>query len=120
MADSQKAPVSPAPVASKEDVEKNKVFGVLAYFGVLCLLPILAAKDSKFAMFHGNQGLVLFIGEMVLVFGGFILAFIPVIGWLLSFGLWVLILVLSIMGIVSAAQGEMKPLPLIGDIKIIK
>lgn len=115
-----KQPVSPAPVADKNDVEKNKVFAVLAYFGILCLLPLLAAKDSKFAMFHGNQGLVLFIAEVLLGFGGFILFFLPVIGALISFAVWVLILVLAIMGIVSAANGEMKPLPVIGDIKLLK
>lgn len=116
----QKQPVNPSPVADKNDVEKNKAYAVLAYFGILCLLPLLAAKDSKFAMFHGNQGLVLLIAEVVLAFGGFILFFLPVIGALISFALWVAILVLAIMGIISAANGEMKPLPIIGDIKLLK
>ena len=31
---------------------------ILAYFGILVLIPILAAKDSKFARFHANQGLL--------------------------------------------------------------
>ena len=34
------------------DVEKNKVMGVLAYLGILVLIPILAAKESPFARFH--------------------------------------------------------------------
>ena len=34
---------------------------VLAYFGILVLIPILAAKESKFARFHANQGLILLI-----------------------------------------------------------
>lgn len=33
----------------KADVEQNKVMAILAYFGILVLIPILAAKDSKFA-----------------------------------------------------------------------
>lgn len=41
----------------KADVEQNKVMAILAYFGILVLIPILAAKDSKFARFHANQGL---------------------------------------------------------------
>ncbi len=113
-------PQQARPVADKADIEKNKVFGVLAYFGILFLVPLLAAKESRFAQFHANQGLVLFIGEVILMFGWFILAFIPFIGWLLGFAAWVLLLVLAIMGIVSSAQGEMKPLPIIGDIKLIK
>ena len=46
----------------KADVEQNKVMAILAYFGILVLIPILAAKDSKFARFHANQGLLLCIG----------------------------------------------------------
>ena len=34
--------------------------------GILCLVPILAAKDSPFAKYHANQGLVLFLLEIVL------------------------------------------------------
>ena len=38
-----------------EDAEKNKVMGILAYLGILVLVPILAAKDSPFAKYHANQ-----------------------------------------------------------------
>ena len=43
------------------DIKSNKGVSVLAYFGLLFLVPLLAAKDSKFARFHTNQGIVLFI-----------------------------------------------------------
>ena len=41
------------------DIEKNKAVGILAY--ILFFIPIIAARDSKFAMYHANQGLALFI-----------------------------------------------------------
>jgi|GEM_PF-4342849 len=41
----------------KADVEQNKVMAILAYFGILVLIPILAAKDSKFARFHAQPRL---------------------------------------------------------------
>ncbi len=115
-----KPPVSAAPVADKNDVEQNKVYAILAYLGILVLVPLLAAKESPYAQFHANQGLLLFLAGIALSFAWFILAFIPFIGWLLSFSAWVLLLVLAIMGIVNAAQGEMKKLPIIGDIQLIK
>ena len=37
-----------------EDVQNNKVFAILAYIGILVLVPIFAAKESKFARFHAN------------------------------------------------------------------
>ena len=33
----------------KSDAEENKVFAILAYIGILVLVPILAAPNSKFA-----------------------------------------------------------------------
>ncbi len=107
------------PLASqvdKEDLEKNKVFAILAY--IIFFIPLLAAKDSKFAMYHANQGLVLFLGAVILNFVG---SFIPFIGWFLiiPFGN-LFILVLAILGIVNAANGTLKPLPIIGTIQIIK
>lgn len=53
-----------------------------------------------------------------------IIAVVPVIGWIIALLgaplLWIALLIFAIMGIVSAAKGEMKPLPIIGGIKIIK
>ncbi|MBR3946765.1 MAG: zinc ribbon domain-containing protein [Bacteroidales bacterium] len=112
-----------------EDVQNNKVFAILAYFGILVLVPIFAAKESKFARFHANQGLVLCIVEVVwylisyfislalihsLSFG--FLALWTGISWLVNIG----ILVFAIIGIVNAAQGSTKPMPLFGKFKILK
>jgi len=97
---------------SQEDIDKNKGYAVLSYIGILVLIPILAAKDSKFARFHANQGLVLCLLGIII----FALAnFISIIGIL-----DVAVLVFAIMGIVYAAQGQAKDLPLIGSIKILK
>lgn len=53
-------------VFNSEDVQNNKVMGILAYFGILFLIPLLAAKDSQYARFHTNQGIVLFIFSVAL------------------------------------------------------
>lgn len=99
-----------------KDIEDNKVYAILAYIGILCLVPILAAKDSKFAQFHANQGLILFICGIA----GSIVARIPIFGWIIYPVVSIGIIVLAIMGIVSASKGEMKELPIIGSIKILK
>ncbi|MES2461441.1 MAG: hypothetical protein V4671_12735 [Armatimonadota bacterium] len=94
------------------DVEKNKVFAILAYLGILFLVPMLAAKESPFAMYHANQGLVLFLFAIALG----VITMIPVVGII---G-WVAHIVLMILGIINAANGQMKPLPLIGGITLLK
>lgn len=104
----------------------EKVFGVLAYLGWLVLVPLLAGK-TEFSKFHANQGLILTIAETVVIVAfGIVIAFtwfIPIIGGLIIgiFSLVCLIFtIFAIIGIVNAAQGQMKPLPIIGEIKILK
>jgi len=109
-------------VPDDADVAQNKVMGVLAY--IIFLIPLLAARQSRFAMFHCNQGLILFllylgawIGLSIL---SMILAFIPILGWILCFLLWMGLglsgLCLVIIGIINAAGGKCKPLPVIGKL----
>ncbi len=100
----------------KADVDKNKVMGIIAYLWILWLVPLLAAKESPFARYHANQGLILFITGFAVWICAIVLAFIPIIGWLAIFCLWVGMFVLWIMGIITAAKGECKPLPVIGNL----
>ena len=89
----------------------NKTMGVLAYF--IFFLPLLVDSENEFGRFHANQGLLVFILSIVASIVGSI---IPILGWVGS----ILVLVLAIIGIINASKEEMKELPLIGSIKIIK
>ena len=44
-----------------KEIQEGKMYAVIAYLGILCLVPLLLKKENKFALFHGKQGLVLFI-----------------------------------------------------------
>ncbi|HUO10965.1 MAG TPA: DUF4870 domain-containing protein [Phycisphaerae bacterium] len=108
-----------APVPDAADVEKNKVMGILAYLGILVLVPILAAKDSPFARYHANQGLILLLTAIVGWIPLMILTFIPIIGCIAAIILlcwWLGVLVMMILGIINAANGKMVPLPVIGNL----
>ncbi len=96
------------------DIEKNKLMAVLAY--IIFLIPLIVAKDSRFARFHTNQGLVLFISAIIFS----IVAVIPIIGWIIAPIIGILITVLSIIGIINALNGRTKELPIIGKFKILK
>ena len=98
----------------------NKLLAAISYIGILFLVPLLAAKDDAFARFHANQGLVLFIANIAAAIACFILGFIPVIGVIVAWIIRIALFVLMIFGIINALKGEMKPLPLIGGIEIIK
>jgi uncharacterized membrane protein len=121
------SPLADGETPDPADVDKNKIFAVLAYLGILFLVPLLAAKESRFARYHTNQGVVLFITAIVCWPAMFILSFIIVripliryVGCLIWPALSLGILALVIMGIINAANGQCKPLPLIGQFKLIK
>ena len=106
-----------------DDIQKNKLMAVVAYLSWLVLIPIFLAKDSKFARFHVNQGLVLAVAEIVVSAAAKILSFIPLVGDLVGLAAGIVGLVcfvMSIMGIVNAAQGKAKELPVIGSFRLFK
>ena len=111
-----------------DDAQQNKAMGILAYLGILVLVPLFAAPNSPFARYHANQGLVLAIAEIAY---GILVGILTTLFWSISwtFGsimstifslVWLGFLALVIIGIMNAAKGEKKPLPLIGGITIIK
>ena len=115
----------------KADIEQNKVMGILAYLSWLVLIPIFAAPKSKFARFHANQGLVLAITEIAWwIVTGVVSTILYNISWTLGslfgtlLGLVNLVnlvfLVMLVLGIVNAANGRAKELPVIGKFKILK
>ena len=106
-----------------QDIEQNKLMAVLAYLSWLVLIPLFAAKESKFARFHCNQGIVLAIAEIAvwIVFG--ILRRLPLIGWLFAIIEALISLacfVLAVIGIVNAVNGKAKELPFVGGFRILK
>ena len=110
-----------------QDIQNNKAMAILAYFGPLVLIPLLAAKGSRFARYHTNQGLVLLIGWIAYsIVYGILRSIILAISWRLYFlviiiGLVGLVfLVLAVIGIINAANGRAKELPVIGKIKLLK
>jgi uncharacterized membrane protein len=107
---------APKVEAQSKDVEENKVFGILAYIGILFIVPLLAAPKSPVAKFHANQGCALFIAEVALS----VVAVIPFLGWIVWLFGSLACLVLAIMGIINAANGKMEKLPVIGEFQIIK
>lgn len=108
-----------APKADPADVEKNKAMAIVGYIvPLLFFVPLLSeAKNSPFAKFHANQQLNLLLAAVAVNVAGSI---IPFIGWfiILPFG-YIALVVFLVLGVVHAAKGEMKKLPLIGEIKLI-
>lgn len=111
---SQQAPVvAPAAPSAKSaadslipGVDAARFYAALSYVGPLFLLPALLVKDNAFVKFHVRQGLLLFVVEFLASF----LAYVPLVGWIIS----VLLLALALFGFVRALQGAKWEMPLLG------
>ena len=97
------------------DIDKNKTMAGLAY--LIFFLPLLACHESKYAKFHANQALLLFI---VAVGGNIVLSIIPFIGWVLLPIFAVVIFIFAIIGMINGFTGKAKRLPIFGKFNILK
>ncbi len=83
-----------------------QLIAILSYItliGWIIALVLFQNDKSELAACHLRQSL----GVLLL---GFILIWIPILGWILS----IFVFVFWVIGLVYAAQGEAKPIPLIG------
>lgn len=119
---------------TQEEVNNGKLMSLLAYLGILALIPYFVEKENKYVRFHAIQGLNLFIVNMIASVAIMVVAFvatflfiIPVLGWILGGVLYLVVgllpvgfFVLQILGIVYALQGNAKEIPVVNKIKFIK
>ena len=94
-----------------KEIQEGKIFAVIAYLWILCLVPLLLKKENKFALFHAKQGLVLFICEIAL----WIIGIIPFLGWFISVLGSLACGILALIGIIQALMGSYWKMPLLGD-----
>jgi len=95
----------------KKDIEENKVVAAIGYISILCLIPLLLKPKSQFCQFHGKQGLILLIAAII----NMVIGIIPILGWALSIIGAIAIIILSILGILKALNGEYWEMPYVAD-----
>jgi len=100
-------PVNKPAYFDDSDVEKGRLFAILAYvFPILFFLPFVTGNKTQYSMMHANQALLLLIADLI----SFALSFV-----LVGLIFFLICLVYTILGIVSACNGTTDPFPLIGD-----
>lgn len=107
---------------TQADIDSGKTMGILAY--IFFIIPLLASRDNKFAMYHTEQAIALWIAFIVIYIAAIILNIVVAqissslscVVSLLSFLPWIAYLVLWIMGLMNAIGGKVKELPLIGSL----
>ncbi len=116
MADTRPAVTS----MTQADIDDGKTMAILAY--IFFIVPLFAARDKKFAMYHTEQAIALWIAFIAIYIVMMILTIIvnqisSTLGCVISIlGIlpWLAYVVLWIMGLLNAIGGKVKELPVIG------
>ncbi len=108
--------------------EPNKILAFLAYLLTVpgWLYVLLFRRDDKFAVFHAKQSAVLTLvaigAPLVWMVAGWILSWIPLVGFILAVALFSLVIAIYtvlivdwIIGMVFALQLKRTPLPVVGS-----
>lgn len=99
-----------------KSVQDGKVCAILSYLaiGIIWYFADETMRKNDFAKFHSKQAIGLIVFSIVIHIIGII---VPVIGWWIVLPLGqLLVIVFAIIGIVNAANGSKKRLPIIGEI----
>ncbi len=98
--------------------ENRTIMLVLAYLGILALIPLLVEKNDQEVQWHAKHGLVLTAFWIVVSIVLTVLTMVPAVGCII--GLVSILLPLAILGlhiflIVKAVGGERFRLPILSD-----
>jgi uncharacterized membrane protein len=91
--------------------DRDTILSILAYFPIVCLLPLLQEERDPEMQRHARQGLVLFLVELLLV-----LLLIPGVSAFLLQLAMILCVVFAFFGAWNAWQGKFWRIPIIADL----
>ncbi|WP_310992401.1 DUF4870 domain-containing protein [Aequorivita marina] len=95
-------------------VEEGKTTAIIAYitiFGLLIAFIMNNDKKNTFAAYHIRQC----IGLGAVGLASYIIGKIPYVGWIASLLIGLLLIVLWVIGLIGALNGQEKPVPVLGE-----
>jgi len=81
------------------------------------IIFLIIEKENQFVRFHAMQSIIVFLALWILgILFSVILAFIPVVGWLIGTLIWILTVILWVVLMYKAYRGEYYKVPVAGNI----
>jgi len=119
------APPTGGGTYTEKEINDGKAMAAIGYFCLCCLpgflLPMLGAKENKFAQYHAKQSMTLYVAMVAVVIVVTVLNFVlgmlhlGICSMILGPVAGIAILVLMIIGMINAFQGQAKELPVLGQ-----
>ena len=94
------------------EIKEGKIYAMVSYWLFLCILPLLLKQENKFAIYHGKQGLVLFI----FLVAAFVVSIIPIIGPIIWNTYLFVYLVVFVYGSFQSLKGNYFRLPFVSNL----
>jgi uncharacterized membrane protein len=110
-------PPAPPPPAASPSSNRN-VMIALAYLWILAVIPLIVEKDDADVQWHAKHGLVLTVLEIILYAVLAVVSMVPIVGCItvfLPFVVFVGFLIVRILAITKALNGERFTIPGISD-----
>lgn len=107
MSSKQIRPESRTDASASSPAHANRVVAVLSYLWIFFVVPLVLRPNDEFVQFHAKQGIVVALAWFVL----WVIGIIPLLGWLIFFIGGMLLLVVNVLAIVKAWQGERWQIP---------
>lgn len=110
-------PPPPAAEPVQPTAAEDKTVAILAYLtliGFVVAIVLHSSKKTKLGSYHLRQALGLLVTGVAAWVVNIVLAFIPILGWLAIICIWLGLFALWLMGLIAAASGQMKPVPVLG------
>jgi uncharacterized membrane protein len=106
-------PIQPPPTPTGLSDNSAGGLAYITFIPAIIFLVTPPYNQRPFIRFHAWQSIFLFIASVAI---HFVLMLIPVIGWILSIPVSLLILALWIICLIKAFNGQLFKLPVIGDL----
>lgn len=102
--------------SNKNESDKT-LFAFLATFLSIIgfFIAIIVKRNDKYVMYYAKQSLVIFIIGVLAGVIGIIMKFIPIIGHITNFALWIIIIIVWILSWIYSLSGKEEHIPIISD-----
>ena len=104
----------PASSAASED-KTAAILSYLTLIGFIIAIILHGSKKTRLGAYHLRQALGLILTAIGVGIAATVVAFIPFVGWIVGLCSWIGLVVLWVMGLLAAINGEQKPVPLLGE-----
>lgn len=97
------------------DDKTTAIVSYLTLIGFVVAVVLHSSKKTRLGAYHLRQMLGLMLASVAVWIAATILMFVPFVGWLAGLAAWFGMFALWVMGLVAALNGQMKPVPVLGE-----